>query len=270
MGEVGGWKKAVLGNPMTCSNVDRTLLQSTEHRDLLDIIDSLRSQGIGRYIDLPQIAVYGNQSSGKSSALEAISGISFPTKDNLYTRFTTELVLRRSSTTGVNIGITPGHDRSEAEKERLARFTHAFADSDVGKVVDDAKDTIGLTSNGRVFSSNILRIKISGPTQPHLTMVDLPGLFLAGNKDQSEEDSHIVEELVLSYMKNPRTIILAVLSAKSDFALQQVTRHARTQDPSGIRTLGLITKPDTLDVGSETERFYVELAQNNDVKFELG
>jgi hypothetical protein len=52
-------------------------------------------------------------------------------------------------------------------------------------------------------------------------MVDLPGLFLAGNKDQSEQDAALVEALVLSYMKNPRTIILAVVSAKSDFALQQ-------------------------------------------------
>lgn len=71
-------------------------------------------------------------------------------------------------------------------------------------------------------------------------------------------------------MKNPRTIILAVVSAKSDFALQQVTRHARAQDPKGTRTLGLITKPDTLDQGSDSERFYTELAQNRDVQFRLG
>jgi hypothetical protein len=101
-------------------------------------------------------------------------------------------------------------------------------------------------------------------------MVDLPGLFLAGNKDQSEQDAALVEALVLSYMRNPRTIILAVVSAKSDFALQQVTRHARAQDPNGARTLGLITKPDTLDQGSDSERFFIELAQNKDVKFRLG
>ncbi len=100
--------------------------------------------------------------------------------------------------------------------------------------------------------------------------MDLPGLFLAGNKDQTEEDAGTVEALVLSYMKKPRTIILAVVSAKSDFALQQVTRHARARDPKGLRTLGLITKPDTLDKVSDCERFYVELAQNKDVQFRLG
>ena len=73
-------------------------LQSKDHRDLLDIIDKLRSQGISRYVDIPQIIICGDQSSGKSSALEAISGVAFPTKDNLCTCFATELILRRIPT----------------------------------------------------------------------------------------------------------------------------------------------------------------------------
>lgn len=60
--------------------VSGTLLQSQDHRDLLDVIDTLRSQGLSRFVDLPQIIVCGDQSSGKSSVLEAISGMSFPTK----------------------------------------------------------------------------------------------------------------------------------------------------------------------------------------------
>ena len=84
------------------------LLHSTEHRELLDIIDRLRSQGISQFVDLPQIIVCGDQSSGKSSVLEAISGMSFPTKDNLCTRFATELILRRSPSVSVNIHINPG------------------------------------------------------------------------------------------------------------------------------------------------------------------
>jgi GTP-binding protein EngB required for normal cell division len=80
-------------------------LQSKEHRDLLDIIDKLRSKGISRYVDLPEIIVCGEQSAGKSSVLEAISGMSFPTKDNLCTRFVTELVLRPDETPGVRVSI---------------------------------------------------------------------------------------------------------------------------------------------------------------------
>ncbi len=261
-----------MDHPTTPADGDPPPLQSKDHRGLLDIVDRLRSQGLGRFVDLPQIIVCGDQSSGKSSALEAISGMTFPTKDNLCTRFATELILRRAQTAAVDICIIPGSDRSDAEKERLKAFGHTGTptDLDIGSVVEDAKTAMGLTGNARVFSSDILRVEISGPSQPHLTMVDLPGLFLAGNKDQSDEDAALVEGLVLSYMKKPRTIILAVVSAKSDFALQQVTRHARALDPKGIRTLGLITKPDTLDSGSDSERFFIELAQNKDVEFRLG
>ncbi|KAI1109635.1 P-loop containing nucleoside triphosphate hydrolase protein [Nemania sp. NC0429] len=245
-------------------------LQNQNHRDLLDVIDNLRSQGIGRYVDLPQIIVCGDQSSGKSSVLEAISGLSFPTKDNLCTRFATELILRRSPDVGVDVRIIPGHDRSEHEKKNLETFQYRLDNLDISQVVEAAKRAMGLDSKDQVFSTDILRVEISGPNQPHLTMVDLPGLFLAGNKDQSEDDAKLVESLVLSYMEKPRSIILAVVSAKSDFALQQVTSRARVLDPEGVRTLGLITKPDTLDVGSESEKFYMDLAQDKDVKFRLG
>lgn len=70
-------------------------LSSREHRDLLDVVDRFRMRGMSRYVELPQIVVCGDQFSGKSSVLEAISGISFPVKDNLCTRFATEVILRR-------------------------------------------------------------------------------------------------------------------------------------------------------------------------------
>lgn len=59
-------------------------------------------------------------------------------------------------------------------------------------------------------------------------------------------------------------------SAKSEFALQQVTQRAREKDCEGYCTLGLITKPDTLHEGFESERAYLELARNKDVNFRLG
>lgn len=129
---------------------------------------------------------------------------------------------------------------------------------------------MGLDGGNKGFSTDILRIELCGSTQPHLTMVDLPGLFQAGNREQSSQDAKLVRELVVGYMKRPRSIILAVVSAKSDFALQEITALARELDPYGDRTMGLITKPDTLDVGSDSERAYLELAQNKDVKFRLG
>lgn len=246
-------------------------LQSKDHRDLLDIIDKLRSKGISRYVDLPEIIVCGDQSAGKSSVLEAISGMSFPTKDNLYTRFATELVLRRHDIPAVKVSINPGPDRLAEERQSLGKFgvDIDINSPDLGSVVDQAKEAMGL-SDTKVFSTDILRVELCGPTQPHLTMVDLPGLFRAGNRDQSVKDAETVSKMVRGYVERPRSIILAVVSAKSDFALQEITELARELDPEGIRTLGLITKPDALDVGSDSEAAYVRLAQNKDVSFRLG
>ncbi|KAI0165170.1 P-loop containing nucleoside triphosphate hydrolase protein [Hypoxylon sp. FL1284] len=251
-------------------------LQSEDHKTLMDIIDKLRSKGINRYVNLPQIVVCGDQSSGKSSVLQAISGMSFPTKDSLCTRFATELILRRtdeSSGEKCNVSIIPGSDRSTEEKVRLKQFQYSEIPDqhDIGALVDQAREDMGVGgARGRTFCKDVLRIEISGPAQPHLTIVDLPGLFRAGNKEQSAEDAAIVQDLVRLYMQNPRTIILAVVSAQSNFALQEVTQLAREIDVRGNRTLGLITKPDTLDIGSASEVDYFDLARNMDVKFRLG
>jgi GTP-binding protein EngB required for normal cell division len=249
-------------------------LQFKDTRGLLDIVDNLRSQGISRYIDLPEIIVCGEQSSGKSSVLEAISGVMFPSKDNLCTRFATELILRRGSVAPIKIRIVPGQeeDRSEADKEKLLSFNVSVSseDLDLGDIIEAAKGLMGINDDTKVFSSDILRLELSGPEQPHLTLVDLPGLFQAGSRSQSDADSDKVKSLVLRYMRSPRSIILAVVSAKNDFNNQSITRYSREIDPSGLRTLGLITKPDTLDKGSDSEFFYMELAQNREVKFRLG
>jgi len=251
-------------------------LQSTETKDLLDIVDNLRSHGINRYINLPEIIVCGEQSSGKSSVLEAVSGVKFPSKDNLCTRFATELILRRGPEAPIKISIVPGShekNRSENDLEKLRNFhyTGALEELDLGPVIEAAKEIMGITEGGsKVFSSDILRLELSGPEQPHLTLVDLPGLFQAGSRTQSATDAETVKSLVLSYMNNPRSIILAVVSAKNDFNNQSITEYSRKIDPAGERTLGLITKPDTLDEGSDSERFYFELAENKEVRFRLG
>ncbi|KAK6435688.1 hypothetical protein LTR95_008123 [Oleoguttula sp. CCFEE 5521] len=238
---------------------------------LLDIIDGLRSQGLNSYISLPQLVVCGDQSAGKSSVLEGISGVAFPTKDNLCTRFATEVVLRRDAKSTVHVTILPDATRPEAEKEELRAFRAPNSDlADLSELIDVAKDRMGLNSNAKAFSRDILRIELSGPDQPHLTLVDLPGLIHAESKHQSTQDVELVASLVRSYIANPRSIVLAVVSAKNDYANRIVTKLAREVDPKGLRTLGIITKPDTLHVGSESEAAYLDMARNENVQFRLG
>ncbi|CAK7273324.1 hypothetical protein SEPCBS119000_005595 [Sporothrix epigloea] len=251
-------------------------IQSQEYRDLLDVIDRLRSQGLDRYVPLPEIIVCGDQSSGKSSVLEAISGLSFPSKDSLCTRFATELILRRHHEASIAVSILPHHSRSDTEKESLQAF-HADLDAanpDIGPVIEAAKVAMGLVDGelpgGHRFSNDVLRIEMSGPTQQHLTLVDLPGLFHSGGSGQSVDDAPVVRQLVMDYIKRRNSIILVVVSAAYEFVNQLATRLARDVDPHGMRTMGLITKPDKLDEGSDREQAYVKLASNDDVVLQLG
>ncbi|KAI8963162.1 P-loop containing nucleoside triphosphate hydrolase protein [Daldinia sp. FL1419] len=248
------------------------LIQSRNHRDLLDIVDCLRSHGVSHYVDLPQIIVCGSQSSGKSSTLESLSGIAFPTSEGLCTRFATELILRRGEKAEIKVHIQPSNSRSKTERLRLQAFTGKTKDqNDFPKIVEAAKEAMGLSGEGsKVFSTDVLRIESTSPTAPNLTLVDLPGLFGASDKNQSDDDAALVQDLVVSYMQQRRSIILAVVAADNPFANQPVTKFAREIDPSGLRTLGLITKPDKIDSDSDSERYYVELAQNLNVKLHLG
>ncbi len=230
------------------------MLRSSEHQSLLDEIDSLRLQGISEFVFLPQIVVCGDQSSGKSSVLEAISGVPFPRSDTLCTRFATEVILRKAPTTGATVSIVPSQDASGADRSKLLAFRESLQGlGEFPDLVERSKSEMGASATGKAFSRNILRVEISGPTMPRLTLVDLPGLIHSESKHQSAEDVELVSDLVQSYMKNPRSVILAVVSAKNDYANQIVLKRAREVDPEGLRTLGLITKPDTLPSGSESE-----------------
>ncbi|RBR18138.1 uncharacterized protein FIESC28_06204 [Fusarium coffeatum] len=254
------------------TSISDTNIAVGDYRDLLDIIDNLRLHGVSRYVDLPEIIVCGDQSAGKSSVLEAISGMPFPIKDGRCTRFATELVLRRGHSTDVKVSITPGRNRFGEDKERLEIWQPkaGLVNEGLGHITKEAESAMAVPSGTGEFYEDTLRIELTGPDQPHLTMVDLPGLFRGGNKEQSDTDINIVYDMVATYMARPRSIILAVVSAKYEYVLQEVMKMAKTADPDGVRTMGLITKPDTLDVGSPSESYFVRLAKNVEEELRLG
>lgn len=114
-----------------------------------------------------------------------------------------------------------------------------------------------------------LRIEVTGPIGLHLSVVDLPGLISVANEEQTEEDVEAVHNMVTSYLRKSRTIILAVLQAGNDMANQPIIKLARTHDTLGQRTVGIITKPDLINQGAETK--LARVAKNEDnIKLKLG
>ncbi|KAJ9363438.1 hypothetical protein DTO280E4_2420 [Paecilomyces variotii] len=245
-----------------------------EQSKLLDKIDELRTIGVGGLVELPQLIVGGNQSSGKSSVLEAISRVRFPAKSNVCTRFATEVILRRSPSSKIKISIEPGPSRNDAqERSKLRSFTHEeFSNgNDLPALIEKAREHMGITESvNSGFSDDVLKVEISGPDKPELTLVDLPGLYYSTSQDQGSQGIKIVRTLTEKYMQNSRSIILAVISAKTDYHLQEVLNIAERFDPDRERTLGIITQPDILEANSEEEDTYLHFIKNQKVHLQLG
>ncbi|KAF2837622.1 hypothetical protein M501DRAFT_1006657 [Patellaria atrata CBS 101060] len=266
------------GSPVNVENITTSsldALQDAGQRKTLDVVDKLRRNGLSNVLQLPQVVVCGDQSSGKSSVLEAITEIPFPRKENLCTRFATEIILRRDHTASITTKITPDKNRPENEQVRLRSWSKTLEDfSILPQLIEDATKEMGLdqpeSATTRAFARDVLSIEICGPDRPQLTLVDLPGLIHSENKSQTKQDVKLIHSLVQDYIANKRTIILAVISAKNDYANQIILDKCRKVDLNGTRTLGIITKPDFLREGSQNEQDWLDLAQNRDVYFELG
>ncbi|GAB7348906.1 hypothetical protein MBLNU459_g7598t1 [Dothideomycetes sp. NU459] len=250
-----------------------TQIQFDGQAQLLDLVDSLRSNGVNHHIALPQLVVCGDQSAGKSSVLEAISRVQFPSKESLCTRFATEFVLRRSPNVRFAVSIRPGQSRSQADVQRLQGFATQTKFSDIASFVsvyEKAKECMGLRDETNHICDDVLKIEISGPQQPHLTLVDLPGIIHSEVGQQKPADIQLIKRLVDTYMKNPRSIILAVISAKNDVGPQAVLSHSSKNDPQQTRTLGIITKPDLIRPDSIDEADYLKIARNESRPLGLG
>ncbi|KAL1836820.1 hypothetical protein VTJ49DRAFT_4621 [Mycothermus thermophilus] len=245
---------------------------ASEQSALLDLIDTLQFAQLDN-VKLPQIVVVGDQSAGKSSVLEALTGTPFPRDAGACTRFATEIRLRRAANPSMAVSIIPDKNLSFAEQEGLRQFGGSVSPSmPFEHLMRSAVDLIAPKNiPGRFAARDILVVEKRGPDMPLLTLVDLPGLVRNANNDQSLEDIRTIEALSDRYMKSSRTIILAVVGGNSDYVQAPILTKARHFDPQGSRTIGVLTKPDlTESIGLEDK--FIDLVKNKDKRndFKLG
>ncbi|KAH8717086.1 P-loop containing nucleoside triphosphate hydrolase protein [Phaeosphaeriaceae sp. PMI808] len=248
-------------------------LESPTERKVMGVVEDLQSTGLRGIIKFPQLVVCGDQSSGKSAVLEALTAIEFPQKENLCTRFATEIILRRSKSPRSTVTIRPDELRPSEEQAILKEFNKSINNLDkIPDMIEEATRVMKLGSigdvNSKAFSRDVLSIEITGPNRPQLTLVDLPGLIPTTRKGEFEADKGPIINLTKQYMTNPRTIILAVVSAENDYANQTILDHCREIDRKGSRTLGIITKLDLMR--EDTELSWIDLAQNKDLYLKRG
>ncbi|XP_032394441.1 dynamin-2 isoform X7 [Etheostoma spectabile] len=210
--------------------------------DLIPLINKLQdafsSIGQSCNLDLPQIAVVGGQSAGKSSVLENFVGRDFlPRGSGIVTR--RPLILQLV------------HNKAE-----YAEFLHCkgkkFVDFDEVRAEIEA-ETDRITGSNKGISSIPINLRVYSPNVLNLTLIDLPGMTKVAVGDQPVDIEHQIKDMLLQFITKESCLILAVTPANTDLANSDALKIAKEVDPQGLRTIGVITKLDLMDEGTDAK-----------------
>ncbi|XP_049821522.1 dynamin isoform X3 [Aethina tumida] len=198
--------------------------------------DAFTQLGVHLTLDLPQIAVVGGQSAGKSSVLENFVGRDFlPRGSGIVTRRPLILQLINSPT-------------------EYAEFLHCkgkkFVDfEEVRKEIEGETDRV--TGSNKGISNIPINLRVYSPNVLNLTLIDLPGLTKVPIGDQPADIEQQIKGMIMQFIKRESCLILAVTPANTDLANSDALKLAKEVDPQGIRTIGVITKLDLMDDGTD-------------------
>ena len=222
-------------------------------RKLINLIDQLRDCGVNEYIKLPRICSLGTQSAGKSSVLESIVGLDFlPRGDGVVTRRPLELRLCH---------INSGEPWAIFEERKGQKFTDFIKVRETIEALTD--EVCGKDKN--ILDKPIV-LNVYSQTCPDLTLVDLPGVTRVPIQGQPANIEEITKNMARRYVDDPLTIILCVIAANSDIATSDGLKLAKEIDTTGSRTLGVLTKLDIMDAGTDARKALM----NEEIPLKLG
>ncbi|KAF8270217.1 P-loop containing nucleoside triphosphate hydrolase protein [Lactarius quietus] len=197
----------------------------------LRLNNSLHDIELNRYLDLPSIVVIGSQSSGKSSLIQAISGIPLLKAPG-------DAYAPLSAASRVEMGHghakafwRPHHGQGLLE-DRIKRAQLAILNPKTPR----SRSWIATPSRA-AMSYRSLQIS-------EISFVDLPGLIHNVGTSGDRENIRLIKNLASSYVSKKNSIILVTITCETDFANQGAYDLARAHDPQGMRTVGVLTKPD--------------------------
>lgn len=232
-------------------------------QDAFNIINAKNS------IELPQIVVLGAQSTGKSSVLESIVGRDFlPRGSGIVTRCPLVLQLRRIKVEGEDEDKIRERDINSM-REEYGEFLHKkgelFYDFEEirNEIVQQTNRTAGINKG---ISMEPISLTIYSPHVVDLTMVDLPGMTKVPVKGQPQDIEEQIRKVTYKFIAPPNALILALTAANTDLANSDALQMARTVDPDGERTIGVVTKIDLMDEGTDA----IDLLQGNIYPLKLG
>ncbi|XP_038984915.1 dynamin-related protein 4C-like [Phoenix dactylifera] len=221
-------------------------------RPILDAVDRLRQLKVMQEgIELPTIVVVGDQSSGKSSVLESLAGISLPRGQGICTRV--PLIMRLQD--------DPSLSQPQLQLEYKDKAIHTSEDG-IADAINSATDDIA--GSGKGISNAPLTLVVRKRGVPDLTMVDLPGITRVPVHGQPDNIYEQISNIIMEYIAPKASIILNVLSATVDFPTCESIRMSQSVDRTGERTLAVVTKADKAPEG------LLEKVTADDVNIGLG
>lgn len=208
--------------------------------DLIPLVnrlqDALSSVGQSSSLHLPQIAVVGGQSAGKSSVLENFVGRDFlPRGSGIVTRRPLILQLLNSD--------TEYGEFLHCKGKKFTNFEEIRREIEV--------ETCRLTGSNKGISPVPISLRIYSQHVLNLTLVDLPGITKVPVGDQPADIEYQIRDMIMQYICKENCLILAVTPANSDLATSDALKLAKDVDPQGQRTIGVITKLDLMDQGTD-------------------
>ncbi|KAK0729420.1 Dynamin central region-domain-containing protein [Apiosordaria backusii] len=207
-------------------------------------------------LDLPQIVVVGSQSAGKSSVLENIVGRDFlPRGSGIVTRrpLILQLINVPSEDEAEDPLASSYRNPNQALRNEWAEFHHIpnrrFTDfGDVKREIEN--ETARVAGSNKGINRQPINLKIYSPHVLNLTLVDLPGLTKVPIGDQPTDIEKQTRNLISEYIAKPNSIILAVSPANVGIVNSEALKLARHVDALGRRTIGVLTKVDLMDHGT--------------------
>ncbi|XP_013115100.1 dynamin isoform X1 [Stomoxys calcitrans] len=198
--------------------------------------DAFTQLGVHMQLDLPQIAVVGGQSAGKSSVLENFVGKDFLPRGS-------GIVTRRPLILQLINGITEYGEFLHCKGKKFTSF------DEVRKEIEDETDRV--TGSNKGISNIPINLRVHSPHVLNLTLIDLPGLTKVAIGDQPADIEQQIRNMILQFIRKETCLILAVTPANTDLANSDALKLAKEVDPQGIRTIGVITKLDLMDEGTD-------------------
>ncbi|KAB1283346.1 Interferon-induced GTP-binding protein Mx2 [Camelus dromedarius] len=258
-----------------------------EGRPASTLVDSLRALGVEQDLALPAIAVIGDQSSGKLRAggarVPENASFMFGKLPGILTRCPLVLQLKKqlhectwrgtlSTGTRSSSCRTPPRWREIRkgcsriwEKGSMATVTQCFCRAGrsiwtlgVSSLVSAAQDAIA--GSGVGISHELISLEVTAPEVPDLTLIDLPGIARVAVGNQPQDIGQQIKALITKYIRRQETINLVVVPCNVDIATTEALSMAQEVDPDGDRTIGILTKPDLVDKG--TEKCVLNVMQN--------